>query len=208
MAPGDYCSDTCGCETPCRTAREAALESWRERGLEPTANERRAVQAADYGDAAGCGGGAAHTSIYAMFDALDDSAVAREVSGPMTLVSERAIAGLKAMAAGQPVLRKFDSGAVRDSDADGTRYDLIAPLALERVAATYAEGAVKYSDWNWRAGMDFQTTANHALRHVFKWLARDTSEDHLAHAAWGLLALMQFEAEGRTELDNRYRREA
>ena len=34
---------------------------------------------------------------------------------------------------------------------------------------------------------------NHAIRHAYLWLAGDDSEDHLAHAAWNLLAVCHFE---------------
>jgi hypothetical protein len=100
-------------------------------------------------------------------------------------------------------LRKFESGAVRDADADDTRYDLVSTEGMRRLAGTYAEGAKKYDDHNWRKGMPFSATANHAIRHVYKWLAGLTDEDHLAHAAWGLFALMEFE-KTHPELDDRY----
>lgn len=103
-------------------------------------------------------------------------------------------------------LRQFGTGAVRDSDADTTRYDLIPPAPLRRLAETYAEGAQKYSDHNWLKGMPYSVTINHVIRHINLWLERDTTEDHLAHAAWGLFALMTFNSQGRdTELDDRYR---
>jgi hypothetical protein len=100
-------------------------------------------------------------------------------------------------------LRKFESGAVRDAEADSTRYDLIAPEGMRRLAETYAEGAKKYDDHNWRKGMPVSATANHAIKHIFKYLAGWTDEDHLAHAAWGLFALMEFE-KTHPELDDRY----
>lgn len=40
---------------------------------------------------------------------------------------------------------------------------------------------------------------NHAVRHLYLWLQGDTSEDHLAHAAWNIFAIMHFE-EARPEL--------
>ena len=48
---------------------------------------------------------------------------------------------------------KYASGAVRSSDAEATRYDLISPIGLAAVAAACAEGAARYGDYNWEKGM-------------------------------------------------------
>jgi hypothetical protein len=98
-----------------------------------------------------------------------------------------------------PTTRTFATGAVRSSDADSTRFDLISPVGLRRLAETCAEGAAKYGERNWERGFPISSVINHALRHVNQWLAGDRSEDHLAHAAWNLFAAMQFE-ELRAEL--------
>lgn len=82
----------------------------------------------------------------------------------------------------------FSTGAVRSSDCDNERWDLLSPIGLRRVAGTCGEGAKKYSEYNWENGMPVLTMLNHAIRHIFKYLAGDRSEDHLAHAAWNLLA--------------------
>jgi hypothetical protein len=92
----------------------------------------------------------------------------------------------------QPVTQ-FSTGAVRSTDANSTRYDLISPVGLRRIAETYAEGAAKYGDNNWTKGMPASDTMNHALRHINLWLSGDKTEDHLAHAAWNLIAIMHFE---------------
>lgn len=89
---------------------------------------------------------------------------------------------------------QYESGAVRSADAEDVRYDLISPFGLERLARTYAEGAAKYSDHNWRKGMPVSVMINHAMRHVVLYLRGDRAEDHLAHAAWNLFAVMEFEA--------------
>jgi hypothetical protein len=34
---------------------------------------------------------------------------------------------------------------------------------------------------------------NHALAHLNAYIAGDRSEDHMAHAAWNLFAVMEFE---------------
>jgi len=96
-------------------------------------------------------------------------------------------------------LKHFDTGAVRSTDADGERYDLITPIGLRRVAETYAEGAKKYGEWNWLKGIPLSDLLNHAVRHIYRYLAGDAGEDHLAHAAWNLLAAMHME-EMRPEL--------
>lgn len=90
-------------------------------------------------------------------------------------------------------LKQFESGAERGTDADGTRYDLISPVGLTRLAETYAEGAKKHGDRNWEHGMPASDLLNHVVNHIYRWLAGDVSADHMAHAAWGLFAVMHFE---------------
>lgn len=75
----------------------------------------------------------------------------------------------------------------------GVRYDLISPIGLRRIAETYAEGSQKYGDHNWLKGMPASDLLNHALAHLNDFKRGDTSEDHLAHAAWNLIAMMHFQ---------------
>lgn len=90
-------------------------------------------------------------------------------------------------------LSQASTGAVRSTDAMSTRYDLISPIGLRRLAETYAEGAKKYGDCNWELGFPVGDIFNHLQRHINEFLSGDRSEDHLAHAAWGLFAAMHFE---------------
>lgn len=83
---------------------------------------------------------------------------------------------------------KFGTGAVRSSDVEEYRYDLISPIGLREVARACAEGAAKYGDWNWEKGMPVNDLLNHVLAHIYQFLAGDRSEPHLGHAAWGMLA--------------------
>jgi hypothetical protein len=89
--------------------------------------------------------------------------------------------------------RTFDSGARRSRDADSYRYDLITPIGLRRVAATYAEGAGKYAEHNWELGMPIHDLLNHVCKHIYDYLSGDRTEDHLAHGAWGMLAAIHSE---------------
>lgn len=83
---------------------------------------------------------------------------------------------------------EFDTGAVRSDDVEGVRYDLVTPIGLRRVAETCQEGAQKYDDYNWERGMPISDLLNHAISHLYNYLAGDRTEDHLGHAAWGCLA--------------------
>jgi len=93
----------------------------------------------------------------------------------------------------QDGLAVFATGAVRSTDADSVRFDLITPIGLRRLAETCAEGARKYGDHNWTRGIPASVMLNHAIRHIYLYLAGDDSEDHLAHAAWNLLGVCHFE---------------
>jgi hypothetical protein len=72
------------------------------------------------------------------------------------------------------------------------RYDLIQPIGLRRLAETCAEGAAKHGDTTWER-LRSKDHMNRALAHLVSYQAGDRSEDHLAHAAWRLFALMHFE---------------
>jgi Domain of unknown function (DUF5664) len=82
---------------------------------------------------------------------------------------------------------EFDTGAVRSADVDEERWDLISPIGLQALARTYAEGAKKFGAANWENGMPVTDLLNHGIAHIYKFLAGDRSEDHLAHAAWNIL---------------------
>lgn len=97
-----------------------------------------------------------------------------------------------------------DTGAQRSSSADEIQLALLPGHPLFRIAKVMKTGAGKYGSHNWRAGFKWSDTANHLLRHVFLWLAGDSSEDHLAHAGCNLLFLMEFQR-SHPELDDRYR---
>lgn len=83
--------------------------------------------------------------------------------------------------------REYDTGAVRSADCEQTRYDLISPIGLERLARTYAEGAAKFGAFNWENGMPVTDLLNHAIAHIYKFLSGARNEDDLGHAAWNIL---------------------
>jgi hypothetical protein len=83
---------------------------------------------------------------------------------------------------------KFGTGAVRSSEVEDVRYDLITPIGLREVARAAAEGARKYSDFNWEKGMPVHDLLNHAIAHCYRFLEGDRAEPHLGHAAWNILA--------------------
>lgn len=66
------------------------------------------------------------------------------------------------------------------------RFDLIPPQPLFQVAVVLAEGAVKYGEDNWKL-IPTNDHISHALAHLFAYLAGDTSDSHLSHAACRVL---------------------
>lgn len=87
----------------------------------------------------------------------------------------------------------FGTGAVRHKKlTDSYRFDLLDSNdeAQRRLAATYAEGFAKYGADNWKKGFPTSDLYAHAREHMLLWISGDTSEDHLAHCCWNLMAIM------------------
>lgn len=83
-------------------------------------------------------------------------------------------------------------------DAGKLRFDLLPPDALSELVAVYTDGAAKYSPRNWEKGMSWGRCLGALLRHVFAWMRGEQNDPesghhHLAHAAWGCLALITYE---------------
>lgn len=95
-----------------------------------------------------------------------------------------------------------DDKAIREP-ADGKgRFDLISPFALMRLAKHYEAGAKKYASRNWEKGMPFSRYLDSAMRHLNKYLMGMEDEDHLAAAAWNIIAIMHHEELDQWDLDD------
>lgn len=111
---------------------------------------------------------------------------------------------LEAAMRGNQDIVHFSSGAVRGSGS--LPFHLITPQGLLALAATFGEGAEKYSSYNNLKGFPLSNLFDHAFLHLLQFWWGDTSEDHLSHALWNIhQMLMQQSAEdGRYEkLDDR-----
>jgi hypothetical protein len=91
-------------------------------------------------------------------------------------------------------VERFESGAVRSTDSNDVRYDLIPPEALRRLAERFARGSKKYGDDNWKKGFPIGNILNHLQNHLEKWkLEGCLTDDNLGAAMWGIVALMWYE---------------
>ncbi|WHH58463.1 dATP/dGTP diphosphohydrolase domain-containing protein [Petroclostridium sp. X23] len=97
---------------------------------------------------------------------------------------------------------EFGTGAIRDIQTGKGRFDLISPEGLFRLARWYELGTLKYSDRNWEKGIPISRCISSAFRHLVKYMAGWTDEDHLAAVAWNVFAIMHFERY-RPDLDDR-----
>ena len=62
------------------------------------------------------------------------------------------------------------------------------------MARHYENGAVVYGDHNWQKGQPISRYLDSAMRHLNNFHEGDTSEDHLAAAAWNVWAIMWTQA--------------
>jgi hypothetical protein len=89
--------------------------------------------------------------------------------------------------------QEFKTGSVRDTNIGKGRYDLISPIALQRLAKHFENGAVKYGDRNWEKGQPLSRYFDSAVRHLYRFLEGLRDEDHLAAALWNVGAMIHTE---------------
>jgi hypothetical protein len=86
--------------------------------------------------------------------------------------------------------KKFDSGK--------PRYDLLPPDVLAEVVKIMTDGAEKYGERNWEAGMSWSRPFAAAMRHLWAFWDRqnidpESGSPHLAHAIVNLIFLMAYQ---------------
>ena len=86
--------------------------------------------------------------------------------------------------------QEFGTGAVRDTQLNKGRFDLINPIVSKRLAQHYSNGAKKYGDNNWQKGIPSTRYMDSTLRHLNSYLEGDRSEDHLAAALWNISGII------------------
>ena len=97
------------------------------------------------------------------------------------------------------------AGIKYDTEKNGL--DMLPVYPLWAIGQVYTFGATKYAKDNWRDGMQWTRIYAAVLRHLLKWASgKDKDEEtglpHLAHAAFGLLTLLEY-SQTHLELDDR-----
>lgn len=87
----------------------------------------------------------------------------------------------------------FETGAVRDISGNKPRPDLISPFFLERLGEHLRKGAEKYTVWNWAKGIPSSRCYESAMRHLMYYAQGERDEDHLAAAAFNIMAMIHNE---------------
>lgn len=82
----------------------------------------------------------------------------------------------------------------------GINMDLVPAKAILRIGEVVHSGAKKYGRDNWR-DLSLADNINHAITHLYAFLAGDKSDAHLSHAACrALFALEQYEEDPNQNL--------
>ena len=106
-------------------------------------------------------------------------------------------------------MRKFDTGAVRDSDDDKEDYiETISWTAFKRYAKYMTGKKKRYGQGNFKKGIPIEAYEQSLIRHVQKYLENkheegqvETEEDHLSAMVFNIFGIMH-EEERAVKLDN------
>ena len=98
---------------------------------------------------------------------------------------------------------EFSTGAVRDMKRGVGRMDLLPWYGIIEVSKHCEEGAEKYGEHNVDKGIPLHSLCDSAARHLAKFIAGETDEDHLRAAAWNLLWALN-QRKTHPELDDLY----
>lgn len=77
------------------------------------------------------------------------------------------------------------------------RFDLISPTAIMKLAHVLEYGSRRYGVDNWKV-IEVNDHLNHALFHIYAYLAQDSKEDHLSHAFARVMMAIEIDAHGLT----------
>lgn len=85
------------------------------------------------------------------------------------------------------------SGGLKEETGMRGAYELISPIARQRLAVHLEKGAKKYAPRNWEKGIKFARLIQALQRHTDQFLARMDDEDHLAAIMCNVMFLMHYE---------------
>ncbi len=91
-------------------------------------------------------------------------------------------------------------------DTDKPKLSLLSTKAIMEIAKVATFGAKKYEAHNWRRGFKWSRLLDASLRHISAFqlgesIDPESGMQHLAHAAWGLMALIEYEIDNVGEND-------
>lgn len=96
----------------------------------------------------------------------------------------------------------------KKNDSGKLRFELLPPEAVEQIVHVLTQGAQKYADRNWEAGLSYGRVYGALQRHLSEfWKGNDIDPEwgahHLAHAGCCLLFFLTYEMRGMKKWDDR-----
>jgi len=98
---------------------------------------------------------------------------------------------LKGLSKDEPIITNKKGGKQSHSPYG---FHLLDARAMFKLAEVLAYGATRYERDNWRK-ISTEEHLNHALQHIFAWMADDKQDDHLGHAFCRLMMALAIDLE-------------